>query len=344
MIAPDVSLFEDLLSLDVMRPVGKTAENTCDVHVCLASTVQQREETLAFRRMNLSDKLANKFREKIQNFLAEYGKTWVSGGRILYPYQGDSKPQEHEVEHLRADAEGYQFIKKQITPLEAYQDFLFFQNDDKAFASNLRFYVIMVKPLSNPQEMIYFYRFYTRRQLLKQSHFIGAIFRDTNEYDLVEEPTLLFDDTVDCISRGDDLFILKKENFHSIFRFLEEVEKAVGVALTTIQTQLVHEKMPIEGYDDFANDCKKNRVKMTMLTTIAKKPYLKDLTPVRIQRVVDRLGKDILGDAFITTFEKEHKLLYDTKHPWALLKLLNDSYLWSEMTSLGYDVSDKREL
>ncbi len=102
--------------------------------------------------------------------------------------------------------------------------------------------------------------------------------------------------------------------------------------------------MPIEGYDNFANDCKKNRLKMTMLTTIAKKPYLKDLTPGRMQRVVDRLGKDILGDAFVTTFEKEHKLLYDTKHPWALLKLLNDSYLWSEMTSLGYDVSDKREL
>ncbi len=344
MIAPSVSLFEDLLSLEVMRPAGKTTENTCDVHVCLASTTQQGEATLAFRRMNLSDKLADTFREKIQDFLVDYGKTWVSGGRLLYPYQGESRPQEHEVEHLRVDAEGYQFIKQQIAPLEAYQDFLFFQDDDKAFINNLRFYVILVKPLSKPQEMIYFYRFYTRRQLLKQSRFIGAIFRDTNEYDLVEEPTLLFDDTIDCISRGDDLFILKKENFHSIFRFLEEVEKAVSAALTTIQTQLVQEKMPIEGYDNFANDCKKNRVKMTMLTTIAKKPYLKDLTPARMQRVVNRLGKEILGDAFITTFEKEHKLLYDTKHPWALLKLLNDSYLWSEMTSLGYDVSDKREL
>ena len=83
---------------------------------------------------------------------------------------------------------------------------------------------------------------------------------------------------------------------------------------------------------------------MNMLTGIAKKPYLKDLTHVRMQRVVHRLGRDVLGDAFITMFEKEQKLLYDTKYPWALLKLLNDSYLWSEMTSLGYDVSDKREL
>ncbi len=342
MLAPSVSLFEDIFSLDIKQTPGNKA--TCDIHVCLASTIQQGEETLAFRRMNLSDKLAHKFREKIQDFLVEYSKTWVSGGRILYPYQGDSRPKEHEVEYLRADAEGYQFIKQQIAPLQAYQDFLYFQDDDKAFSTNLRFYVIMVKPLRNPQEMIYFYRFYTRRQLLKQSRYISAIFRATNEYDLVEEPTLLFDDTIDCISRGDDLFILKKENFHSIFRFIEEVEKAVSVALTHIQTQLTQGHMPIEGYDDFANDCKKNRVKMTMLTNIARKPYLKDLTPARMQRVVDRLGKNILGDAFITTFEKEQKLLYDTKNPWALLKLLNDSYLWSDMTSVGYDVSDKREL
>ncbi len=344
MIAPSVSLFEDLFSLEVEKPLGSKAEETCDVHVCLASTVQQGEEALAFRMMNLSEKLTDKFREKIHNFLRSYGKTWASSGRIIYPYQVDSKPQEHEVEYLRSDAEGYQFIKKQMLPLQAYQDFLSFQDDDKTFINNLRFYVIVVKPLSNPQEMIYFYRFYNRKQLLSQSRFFGAIFRATNEYDLIEEPTLLFDDNIDCISRGDDLFILKKENFHSIFRFLEEIEKSVNTALTSIQTQLVRGKIPIEGYDNFANDCKKHRVKMTMLNNIAKKSYLKDLTPAKMQRVIDRLGKDVLGDDFITTFEKEHKLLYDTKHPWVLLKLLNDSYLWSDMTLLGYDVNEKREL
>ncbi len=337
MIASYVSLFEDILSLDF-------SQSTSDVHVCLASPVQQGDEMLAFRRMNLSSKLATKFRKELQNFLTDFNKTWVGGGRVLYSYRGDSRPQEHEVEHLNANAQSYQFMKQQIAPLQAYQDFLFFEEHDKAFIKNIRFYVLVVKPLSNAQETIFFYRFYTRRQLLKQSRFIGAVFRDTNEYDLVEEPALLFDDTVDCISRGDDFFILKKENFHSLFHFLEEVEKAVSVALTTIQTQLVQGKMPIEGYETFALDCKKHRVKMNMVHAIAQKPYLKDLTPARMQPVVKRLGKAVLGDAFITTFEQEQKLLYDTKYPWALLKLLNDSYLWSDMTALGYDVSDKREL
>ena len=335
MIASYVSLFEDILSLDF-------SQSTSDVHVCLASAVPQSDEMLAFRRMNLSSNLATKFRKELQSFLVDFSKTWVSGGRVLYSYAGDSRPQEHEVEYLRADVENYQFMKQQIAPLQAYQDFLFFEEHDKGFTKNIRFYVIVVKPLRNAQETIFFYRFYTRRQLLKQSRYIGAIFRDTNEYDLVEEPTLLFDDTVDCISRGDDFFILKKENFHSLFRFLEEIEKAVGMALTTIQTHLVQGKIPIECYDNFAVDCKRHRVKMNMVHAISQKPYLKDLTPARMQPVVKRLGRDVLGDAFISTFEQEQKLLYDTKYPWALLKLLNDSYLWSEMTALAYDVSDKR--
>ncbi|GAC1356951.1 MAG: hypothetical protein NVS4B12_26510 [Ktedonobacteraceae bacterium] len=344
MIASYVSLFEDLFSLELEKQNGNKMERTCDVHVCLASTVLQGEEMLAFRFLDLSDKLTEKFREKIHSFLVDYGKTWMSGGRIVYPYQGDSKPAEHEVEYLRSDAESYQFIKKQIQPIQAYQDLLAFQDDDKLFINNLRFYVIVVKPLSKPQDMIYFYRLYNRKQLLSQSRFFGAIFRGTNEYDLIEEPTLLFDDTIDCISCGDDLFILKKDNFHSIFRFLEEVEKAVNIALTSIQTQLTQGKIPIEGYDNFATDCRKNRVKMTMLNNIAKRAYLKYLTPAKIKLVIDRLGKDVVGDEFITTFEKEQKLLYDAKRPWILLKLLNDSYLWSDMTLLGYDVNEKREL
>lgn len=118
----------------------------------------------------------------------------------------------------------------------------------------------------------------------------------------------------------------------------------MSTALTTIQTQLAQGKVPIEGYDNFANDCKKNRIKMTMLNNIAKRPYLKNITPTNIKRVIGRLGKEIVGDEFITTFDKEQKLLYDAKRPWVLLKLLNDSYLWSDMTLLGYDVNEKREL
>ncbi len=343
MNAPYSTTFENLFSLELETRDGKTVKEVSEVIVCLASAMPHDEEALEYRRLDLSKDLEAKFREKIQNFLTSYGKTWLGGDRAIYPYQGDSKLEESEVEYINTSDDSYAFIKQQIQPLQSYQDKLSFGQDDKAFSNRLRFYVIMVKPLNNPQDIVYFYRFYTRKQLLSQARFF-AIWRGENEYDLVTEPTLIFDNNVDCISRGNDLFILKKDNFYSIFRFLEELEKSVAVAVTAIYKQLTHIQVAIDGYDEFVNDCKKNRLKMLMLTNIAKKPYLKDLTPARIKRVVDRLDKNVVGEEFLTAFTKEQKLVYDAKRPWVLLKLLDDNYLWSEMTDLGYDVNAKREL
>ncbi len=344
MIAPYSTTFEDILSMPLEIQNGGTGKDVSDIVVCLASTMSNNEETLEFRRLELSQDLEGKFREKVQKFLASYSKTWQSGGRVIYPYQGDSKPEDHEIEYVDMAAANYAFIKAQVQPIRSYQDKLSFQQSDTAFIQGLRFYVIVAKPLHNSQDIVYLYRFYSQKQLLGQSRFFGAIWRGNNEYDLVSEPTLLFDNNIDCVSRGDELFIFKKDNFHSIFRFLEELEKSVTVAVTSIHTQLTQIRVAVDGYDDFVNDCKKNRLKMAMLNNIAKKPYLKDLTPAKIQRVVDRLDKNLVGEAFLTAFTKEQKLLYDAKRPWVLLKLLGDSYLWSDMTEIGYDVNAKREL
>ncbi len=154
----------------------------------------------------------------------------------------------------------------------------------------------------------------------------------------------VMNEPLDCISHGDDLFILKKDSFHSMFRYLEELEKSADAAVTSIHTQLTQIQVAVDGYENFINDCKKNRLKMAMLNNIAKQPYLKDLTPAKIKRVVDRLDKDVVGEEFLAAFTKEQKLLYDAKRPWVLLKLLADSYLWSDMTVLGYEVNGKREL
>jgi len=344
MNAPYSSAFQDLLSLDLGKLDKKKAIDGCDIHVCLVATAQQDEDMLEFRRLELSKELTARFREKVGAFLTNYGKTWLSGGSAIYPYQGDSKPEEHEIEYVDLALAQYTFIKQQILPLEPYQQMLSFQPDEKTFVKNLRFYVIIVQPVNKPQETFYFYRAYNLRQLLRQSRFFGAMLRAENEYDLINDSALLFDDNIDCINHGDDLFVLKKDNFHQIFRFFEELEKSVNVAITHIQTQLTQIRVAVDGYDNFVNDCKKNRLKMAMLNTIAKKPYLKDLTPAKIQRVVDRLDKNVIGEEFRAAFTKEQKLVYDAKHPWVLLKLLGDSYLWSEMTSVGYDVSGKREL
>ncbi len=344
MNAPYSSTFQDILSLDLGKFDKKKGTDGCDVHVCLVAADAQDEDTLEFRRLELSKELTAKFREKVGKFLTDYGKTWLIGGSVINSYQGDSRPAEHEVEYVDLADSQYTFIQQQLLPLESYQGKLSFMPSEKTFVGRLRFYVIIVKPLNRPQDMFFFYRLYNSRQLLRKSRFFGAILSGDNEYDVIDDSALLFDDNIDCVSHGNDLFVFKKDSFHLMFRFFEELKKSVDVAIAGIQAQLTHIQIAVDGYNDLVNDCKKNRLKMAMLNTIAKKPYLKDLTPAKMQRVVDRLDKSVVGEEFLKAFREEQKLLYDAKRPWVLLKLLGDSYLWSEMTLLGYDVSDKREL
>jgi len=344
MTAPYSSAFQDILSLDLGEFDKKKGTDGCDVHVCLVAADPQHEDALEFRRLELSKELTARFRKKVGKFLTEYGKDWLVGGSVVNPYQGDNRPEEHEVEYVNLADSQYTFIQQQILPLESYQGRLSFVPAEKTFVEKLRFYVIIVKPLNKPQDTFFFYRLYNTRQLLRKSRFFGAILSGDNEYDVIDDSALLFDDNIDCVSHANDLFVFKKDYFHQMFRFFEELKKSVDSAVTDIQTQLTHMQVAVDGYDNFVNDCKKNRLKMAMLNTIAKKPYLKDLTPAKIKRVVDRLDKNVVGEEFLTAFAKEQKLLYDAKRPWMLLKLLADSYLWSEMTSVGYDVSDKREL
>ncbi len=344
MTAPYSSAFQDILSLDLGKFDKKKGTDGCDIHVCLVATDFSNEDALEFRRLELSKALTARFREKVGKFLTEYGKTWLTSGSVIQAYQGDSRPEEHEIEYVNLADSHYTFIQQQILPLTAYQGMLSFMPNEKKFVEKLRFYVIIVKPLNRPQDAFFFYRSYNLRQVLHKSRLFGAFLSMDNEYDVIDDSALLFDDNIDCVSHDNDLFVLKKDSFHQMFRFFEELKKSVDVAVADIQTQLTHMKVAVEGYDSFVNDCKKNRLKMAMLNTIAKKPYLKDLTPAKIKLVVDRLDKNVVGEDFLTAFEKEQKLTYDAKRPWVLLKLLADSYLWSEMTSVGYDVGDKREL
>ena len=196
----------------------------CSVALCLAS-VQSDEDLPAFRVVELSPRLTEKFRDDIIiPFLADLHKKWLSAGLILYAYNAASKPLVDEIEHLDFSMPEYDPIKKQIEPLQSLPDMGTFQEDERQFVSGLRFYVIRIQ-FSDDHDPVYFFRSYAAKNLLSKSRFLAAMWRDQDEYDVVSQPVLLFDKHIDCMSRGSSMFIFHKENFHYLFRFLEEVMK-----------------------------------------------------------------------------------------------------------------------
>lgn len=313
------AVFDSILRLDL---------HTSTVTVCLAST-SKTESIPRFKRLKITDDVAEEFRNIIATFLKQYQAEWKAEELLFPEYAAQSEPEVYEVEHI--DLSAYTILLEQITPLLSLADIQVFEEDEK-FVAGLNFYVIAVQPLNgNP---VYFFRAYTPKKMLVRSPSF-ALWYQNGSYDHIKQPIMLFDTNVDCVSRNGIMFVFDKSSFQNIFRFFETVRIAAKEALHNIKLSV-----PIDNFEEFAQDCEKHIVKMRKLKNIATKPYLSGITIEHIKKVVKKYNLDLE----IVGVEGEEKVVYDPRNKWILLRLLDDDYLWSMLTEQSYEVSGKREL
>jgi hypothetical protein len=314
-------VLRDILALDL---------RTCSIEVCLAS-VDEHEPISQFQRLLLSEKLKHTFRDVVIAVLNDYRQELQWHNLVLQDFNVESKPEEHEIEYL--DLTSYGVIAKQIEPLNRFNSLDTFR-EEKRFISGLRFYVIIAQPPEG--EAIYFFRHYTPRKMLSQSPFFGIRWLSNKYYyERIEEPVFLFDSFLDSISRGSDLFILKKEHFYYMFRFLEELLKTAHETL-----ELIRARIPIANFDVFARSCSRNKTKMQKLRNIASQPYLSTITIEDMKKVIASNNLNIR----VILVDGQEMLYYERRDPWAILKLLDDDYLQSLMTGQHYVVDSKHDL
>lgn len=321
---------------DTFQEIIELSLEQWDISVCLAS-IQEGQSIPVFLELELSKKVTDDFRDIASVTLQDccdkrQRKRKRENELIVREYSVESRPEEYESEYLDLSLSEYKSIAQQIEQLDRDMDS--FKEEDW-FVDSLRFYVIRAKPLDG--EPVYFYRNYTKKKLLSHSPWF-ALWRGSNEYDRVDIPMFLFDDHIDCFSRGSDMFILQKENFHSMFHFLEEVIKTAKQTLHRIQTSAI----PIANFDEFAASCEKNKSKMRKLKNIARQPYLDQLTIEDIKKVI-AANKGRIKVQVVAEDGKE-MLHYDPADPYGILKLLDDDYLQSIMSGGKYETAWKRSI
>jgi Domain of unknown function (DUF4868) len=309
----------DILQLDLTQ---------CAVSVCLASLVNDGEEP-KFEKLQLSDDLTEDFREVVRALLKRWSRDNGSGDLVLRSYDAGSKPESYEVEYMNLSE--HESVKAQIASLSSLSNLGIFGGTD-SFVSGLRFYAIVVQ--STQGEPIYCFRSYSSKKELGRSSTFGALFT-AGHYDRVREPMFLFDQHIDCFSRGDDMFIFKKDKFQKLFRFFEMVLKAAKATLRTIKAHV-----PIANFDEFEKACEGHLQMQAKLKNIAGKSDIKEITIAKIKKVLKELPQ--LGVQIKKTNGKE-MLVFDASDKWALLRLLDDDYLKSMMTGKNYEVTGKRE-
>ncbi len=312
-------VFDSVLTLDIKK---------CTITVCLAS-VAKTEAVPRFERLRITDTVAAEFSNIVAELIKRYKSEWEAQDLLLPEFATTSKPEAYEIE--RIDLSAYNILLEQISPLLSLAGMDIFEKDEK-FIGDLHFYIIVIQPPEG--DPVYFFRVYTPMRRLHRSSIFAAWLHD-GSYDKVTQPLLLFDREIDCMSRSGVMFIFNKENFQNIFRFFETVRTVAQDALNTIKTTV-----PIQNFDDFAQDCEKHILKLRKLKNIATQPYLSKITMDHIKQVIEQNKLPLQ----IVEVEGKEMLVYDKKQRWIILKLLDDDYLWSKLTEQNYEVTGKRPI
>lgn len=310
--------FKDVLATNI---------DACEIQLFLASL--GNDGITEIQLVQISSKLAASFREIVKENIEKKKLDLCNSNILIKSYDPQTKLDKHEIEVLNLSV--HESIKKQLLGLSDVNEIEIFK-EDTLFISNLRFYIIQLTPKEG--EKILLFRTYTPKKELSRSKFFAVIFSE-GVYDKYTNKLFLFDQYIDCIIRGDNLFIFNKDKFQKIFRFYE-----ILLANAEQTLKLIQERIPIDDFSSFKESCKSHLQKLSKLKNIASKPYFSSLTVKKIRKIIKKynLPIEIVG-------EKENgKIKYDSSDRWAILRLLDDDYLESLMTGNSYEVNSKRAI
>ncbi len=304
------------------------APGTATVTVCLAA--RGGGGTMpSLHRLQLSSDLAESFLRTAASSLRQLHYDIAKGDRTLEAYDAGNVPDKHEVEfHTPPAGSTPDAVVKALSTLQQLPVF----DGKPATINKLAFHVIAIQRTGQPA--IYLFRKYSKTKELGRSKKLVTLFSG-GTFDKITESVFIFDDMVDCIALGGQMAIINKDNYHRIFQFFEQALKHAQQTLTQIQTAL-----PIDNADQFEADCKSNPLILVRLRGIADRGYFPNLTLDKIENKIkaDDLPIKISGSG------KSRKLVYDPKHRWKFLRLLDDGFLTSDMTGKKYEVTGKRSL
>lgn len=297
------------------------------VTVCLAA--RRAGATPTLYRLQLRADLARDFLSGATLVLQELHDDITNGNKTLEPYDPANVPDIHEVEfHTPPVGSTPEAVVRVLDTLRQLPVF----EDRAAIINKLIFHVIAIQRKRKPS--IYLFRKYSKRKELSRSGKIAALFTD-GVFDRIRDPLFTFDDIVDCISIDGQMVVLKKDNYHSLFRFFEEAIKHASQTLAQIQATI-----PIDNAAQFESDCRGNALVLVRLRGIADRNYLPNLTIASLERKIkaNNLPIQIIGTG------KNKRLVYEAQHKWKFLRLLDDGFIKSDLTGQDYEVTGKRPL
>ncbi len=205
-----------------------------------------------------------------------------------------------------------------------------FRPGDDEYKKRLSYWVCV---LSSGDRHAFFFRAFSAAAELGRKAGTALTSKDGTFY-TVQEEIFVFDERIDCFVFGGYLYVIRKNAYRRIFDQLDLVRRAAKRAANKL-----HARVPIANFDDFAGACAAQAGMADKIIAVTKRDYFDSLTVDLLKPVITEFGLDIP----VTTSDGHEQLVFqaDPEHRWRILKLIDDDYLMSSMTSHRYEVNSK---
>jgi|GEM_PF-4748617 len=209
-------------------------------------------------------------------------------------------------------------------------------NSAKLFLIDARF------KLNDEERRVVFVRTGVRSEVVKQSRKTALIFSN-GVYDVVDQDQLVLNDRWDVAVLDGFVIGANTTRLENAFGFTERIFAAAQIALDTHISEL-----DIRGFDDLVAACQHHPGMARKAASIGRKmdtPVYKGA--MTMDSLLEFLGKHSTKMKIDTEpSESGTALIHDNDDAsgrWAILKLLDDDYLTSELTSVFYEAPSKSE-
>ena len=283
----------------------------------------------SFQKPQIDDDFANWLKETVNIRLANMRVKFEQDEIALCEYALGDKPNSHELQYV--DLKEHLRLQEIVHTFRSLHNCDLFSRENHAFLEKLRFYTIVVE--SEIGGTLLFFRTSSKMYAAKSPK--KCVFLDDRHgLTLADPPLFVFDEVLDCVCVGDDIFVFtgRNDQFHQMFLFYEE-----AVKLAHSNADQLAARVPINNFELFKKSCGSFDV-ANRLNAIVADGHLEGLD---IEKIAEFIANEDIGVRVIE-IDGEKKLDFEPKLKWAFINLLQDSNVESILTKRKYLAQFKR--
>jgi hypothetical protein len=305
---------------------GVTDDNALEILL----VARQQKSVIHSTRLNPTDRLARHFARIMRDRAREFQ------GKSLRQYSTGAMVAAGEL--MWVDAQTVPMLVDLASSLEAPLDLQLF-DPQQSYARRVQLSVTAMTTATD--EVVSFYQILRPSLRLSRSRRFGAILRGA-AFDELTEEVLLFDERVDVVVAQQVAFFENRNSFERVFGFLEEIRAQAAEAFAHVTKEL-----RIEGLAELEAACTTDVNMMAKMASIKRKldSYPEYEQAMTMPKLLEFLADHPEAAVEVQENAGESSLVFhnDPQRRWKILKLLDDDYLASSLTSLKYEANSKSD-